>query len=246
MILFLFLFLGSSGIIVFVRLSYQESAELYSQASDRFTVYTDSQTVAGEGNETAPEPSVTPPIQVDFDTLCRENPDVIGWIYCEGTLIHYPVVQGTDNDYYLHHAYDGTPSNSGAIFMHCENQADFSDSNTIIYGHHMKNKTMFAALGNWAEQDFYETHPVMWLLTPEQNYRILLFSGYTTSSDSDAYTIFSGPCEELNAYLENAAAKSDFQAQMELDEDGRYILFSTCAYVFDNARSILHGKLIPV
>ena len=110
----------------------------------------------------------------------------------------------------------------------------------------MKNGSMFATLDHWAEQEYYEGHPVMWLLTPEQDYKIVLFSGYTTSASSDTYAIFDGPCQELDAYLIKCRSQSDFSAEVELEGDSRYVLLSTCAYVFDNARFVLHGKLVPV
>lgn len=185
------------------------------------------------------------PIKVDFDALSAENKDIAGWLYCEGTNINYPVMQGKDNDYYLNHAYDGKESRAGALFVDAENSRDFADSNTIIYGHHMRNGSMFAHLADFGEQEYFDTHPVMWLLTPEKNYRVELLGGYLTSADSDCYTIFTGPCEELEEYLKAAAAASDVQAETETPKDGRYVMLSTCEYDFEGARYVLHGRLLP-
>ena len=240
--LLLLVFVGSVGVILYAQHQYHTDEQLYSQAMKQFTAVN----VPRHEEDIKEETVEVPPIEVDFDALRQENEHVIGWIYCEGTVINYPVVQGSDNQYYLKHAYDGTYTTSGSIFIDCGNQPDFSDSNTIIYGHHMLNKTMFAPLGEWADQQFYEEHPFMWLLTPEQNYKIVLFSGYTTKAGSDTYAIFQGAGEELDQYIGNALAKSDFQADVELGEGERYVLLSTCAYVFNNARSVLHGKLVPV
>ena len=110
----------------------------------------------------------------------------------------------------------------------------------------MKNGSMFAGLDKWADQEYYEEHPVMWLLTPEQDFKVLLFSGYTTSATSDTYTIFTGPAEEIDDYLRKSVSQSDFQANVVLYREARYVLLSTCAYVFDNARYVLHGVLVPV
>ena len=109
----------------------------------------------------------------------------------------------------------------------------------------MKNGSMFATLRNWADQEYYEEHPVFWLLTPEQNYQIKLFSGYTTPATSDTYTIFQGPCQELSDYLQTAHANSDFRADIETDPNGKYVLLSTCEYVYEDARYVLHGMLVP-
>ena len=188
----------------------------------------------------------TVPIQVDFEGLRAVNSDIAGWIYCEDTPINYPVVRGEDDEFYLHHSFDGESSNSGAIFIEAQNRPGFADSNTVIYGHHMKDGSMFAVLAKYADQTFYEEHPIMWLLTPEQDYKIIVFSGYTAAAVSDTYTIFEGPGPELDEYLAKALESSDFQADLVPDSEARYVLLSTCAYNFKDARYVLHGMLVPV
>lgn len=237
-VVLLFLFIGSIGGIVFTLKQYKDNERLYAQASEEYLKTDEEVTTSGE----------IAPVVVDFAALGQEHEDVIGWLYCEGTVINYPVVQGEDNDFYLHHAYDGTYSVSGSIFVDSENREGFRDSNTIIYGHHMNDGSMFASLSQWLEQQYYEEHPVMWLLTPERDYKIELFSGYTTSADADTYTVFQKPGKEMDAYLQSAVEQSNFRAidGIELGGNDHYVLLSTCAYAFDNARTVLHGKLIPV
>lgn len=234
----LVVFLASTAVILCVQRQYRISAERYSRASGQYT--------SGVLEEPDTDPRESAPIQVDFDALCAENGDVAGWIYCEGTSIDYPVVQCADNDYYLHRSYDGSYSASGAIFADANNRADFADCNTIIYGHHMKDGSMFASLSMWAEQEFYEEHPVIWLLTPTQDYRIVLMSGCTTSAHADLYTIYPDPCEEYDRYVEKVLGGSDFQPVFQPEGTGHYVLLSTCAYVFDDARYVLFGELVPV
>ena len=233
----LVVFLGSTAVILYVQRQYRISEELYSQASGQYTVSMQEEPDADQ--------QTSAPIQVDFDALRAENADVVGWIYCEGTPIDYPVVQCADNDYYLHRSYDGSYSASGAIFTDANNRAGFVDCNTIIYGHHMKNGSMFACLSEWEEQEFYEEHPVIWLLTPEQDYRIVLLSGCTTSAHADIYTIYPESCEESDLYVEQVLAQSDFQPVLQPEGTGRHVLLSTCAYVFDDARYVLFGELVP-
>lgn len=199
-----------------------------------------------EGKQSAGIEEEQIPIEVDFHALQSVNQDAIGWLYCEGTVISYPVMQGRDNDFYLHHAYDGTDSFAGTPFIDAGNSGDFSDSNSIIYGHHLKDGTMFSSLADWEEQSYYEEHPIMWLLTPEQDYKVVLFSGYTTSAYSDSFLLFQNPCAEFSEYLEACVEASDFQADVELPEDGRYIMLSTCEYAYKDARYVLHGLLVPV
>lgn len=191
----------------------------------------------GEGKDAAC------PIAVDFDALLAENGDIVGWLYCEDTNINYPVVQGKDNDYYLSHSYDRKESRAGAIFVDAENRPQFADSNTILYGHHMKNGGMLARLADFSDQEYFDAHSVMWLLTPEETYKVQLLGGYLTSADSDSYTIFAGACEEFDDYLAGVLAASDVHTEEETPRDGRYIMLSTCEYDFEDARYVLHGRI---
>jgi len=243
--------------IAMTYFQYRKNDELYKDMADRFIGAAPVGAGGGNREESAGSgsggtadaagdtESLTAPLTVDFAGLREINGDIVGWIYCEGTSINYPVLQGKDNDQYLRHSYDGSYNMAGSIFVEELNRGDFQDSNTIIYGHHMKNGSMFAALSEWEEQAFYEEHPVMWLLTPDRDYRIDLFSAYTTSAYSRTYTVFQGPGEDLDRYLAGCAEQSGFQARVDLDGRARYVVLSTCAYVFDNARNVLHGKLIP-
>ena len=105
---------------------------------------------------------------VDFQKLLEINPDTIAWIRFpdEPSQINYPVVQGNDNQYYLKHLFSGEWNGSGCIFLDSRNRADFSDRHSIIYGHHMKNGSMFSGLTEYKKQEFYDSHSVVLLLTP--------------------------------------------------------------------------------
>ena len=222
-------FLGSAGVVGATMYQYYVSDAIYQDASDR---YTSKGTVA--------------PISVDFKALQAKNPDVVGWIYCEGTPIDYPVLQGDDNDQYLHTDYTGAYSIDGSIFVDADNTPGFVDSNTIIYGHHMASGAMFAGLEKWADQSYYEEHPVIWLLTPEKDYQIVLFSGHHVDSHSSMYDIIKNPGPEMNSFLSEALEKSDFKGTsgVQLNPRGRYVMLSTCAYLFDGDRYVLHGLLV--
>ncbi len=130
------------------------------------------------------------PISVDFKELTNNSKDAIGWIYSEGTNINYPIVQGKDNEHYLSHLPSGAWDICENIFVDFKNSSDFSDMNTIIYGHNMKNGSMLSTLEEYKNQEYYDEHPIIYLLTPEKNYKILLISGYTAlPNDEDTYTI---------------------------------------------------------
>jgi len=233
---------SSAALALQVIMEYRIADKLYEDSAAKFTAAAESENSSGKAEGQREDVA---PLTVDFDALCSVNGDIAGWIYCEGTDINYPVLQGRDNDYYLDHTYDGAPGRAGSIFVEALNRPDFADSNTIIYGHHMKNGSMFATLGNWADQEYYERHPAFWLLTPKRNYRIILFSGYTTTATSDAYTIYQAPCREFGDYLQAVYANSDFHADVEWDCNERFVMLSTCEYAFEGARYVLHGMLVP-
>lgn len=200
----------------------------------------------GGGEDPAGNEADLAPIVVDFASLRAVNEDVVGWIYCEDTLINYPVLRGDDNDEYLHHDYLGNYLTSGSIFMESANSGDFMDSNTIIYGHHMRDGSMFGQLGKWGDQQFLDDHPVFWLLTPERDYRVEIISCYTISAYSDTYTIFRGPSIELDEYLEKMTGRSVVEPPAKPVDDARYVVLSTCVYSFQDARFVVHGMLVPV
>lgn len=256
-------FLGSLISLVSYKLQAKRGDALYAEASAQYVrpaqtpeptpAPTETPEPEGSARETAPpEPEPEPhvpeyaPIEVDFDSLRSVNSDVVGWIWCEGTVIDYPVLQGTDNNDYLHHTYDGKYLNRGSIFVEAKNRRGFVDANIIIYGHHMQSGAMFAILEYWASQSYYDEHPIMWLLTPTQDYKIVLVSGYATSAYSDTYEIISEPGREMDSYIYNAVRRSDFQADFIPAAGARYVLLTTCAYFFEDARYVLHGMLVPV
>lgn len=183
--------------------------------------------------------------QVDFEGLRGINPDIVGWIYSEGTVINYPVVKGKDNSYYLHRTFDGTYNSAGCIFMECESAGDFSDFHTILYGHHMKNGSMFASITEYKEQEYFDAHPTMLLMTPEQNYIIRVYAGYVTDPSQDAWKIrFEDEAEAL-IWMWDSAEKSCFDSGVVPQSGDRIITLSTCSYEFEDARFVLLGILEP-
>ena len=187
-----------------------------------------------------------PVAEIDFAALTAVNSDVVAWICCPDTVINYPVVLGGDNEYYLTHLVDGTENGNGTLFIDWKNSRDFSDENTVVYGHHMQSGKMFACLVEYADQAFFDAHPIIYLVTPEAKYKIELFSGYTTTFDSSAYTLRFSSSHEYAEWLREIAGKSDFKANMHLNTNDHIITLSTCAYSFYDARYVVHGRLTQV
>lgn len=175
--------------------------------------------------------SLKAPMDIDFASLKSVNEDVIGWIYVEALPdINYPIVQGEDNDTYLHMTYEGNYNFAGTIFMDYENKDDFSDCNTLVYGHNMKNGSMFAQLKNFSKNDeTYKKSKYFWIFTPEKNYRYEIISAYTTGASSDTYTLFKGPGQEFHEYLEKIVGYSDIKTSAkDMNIQDKIVTLSTC------------------
>ena len=132
------------------------------------------------GNREKYEPYLTDMFP-DFDTMLSENPDTIGYICIPGTNISYPVMQNEDNNYYLHHNFDGSRGYPGCIYMETENSALFTDQVTILYGHNMKSGAMFRGLHNYTDLDYMKENPYVIIYTPSgiSIYEIFLASNYS-------------------------------------------------------------------
>ena len=108
----------------------------------------------------------------DFDTLKKENPDTIGWIHIPDTKISYPIVQGTDNDFYLKHDFNGEASVAGSIYLDYESEGDFEGRNNILYGHNMKNGSMFKDIVRYKDPSYFKEHQYFSIYTPEREIRL--------------------------------------------------------------------------
>lgn len=175
---------------------------------------------------------------VDFEYLKSQNKDIVAWIYSEGTPINYPVVQGKDNDYYLRRLINGKYNQSGTLFVDYKNKGDFSDLNTIIYGHNMKNDSMFGTIINYKKQEYFDSHKEIDLFTENANYKIKLYAGLTIDGNSNLYNITNSNKEFIKL-----KDKSDFKSDVIPNEDDKIVMLSTCSYDYELARYVLLGVL---
>lgn len=190
------------------------------------------------GDDSAAQTSIT----VDFDTLLAENEDVVAWLYCPDTPINYPVAQGDDNVQYLRHMLNGEYNMAGTLFMDYRNSADITDWNTVIYGHNMRTNTMFGSLSDYSSQEYYEAHPVWYLLTPGQDYQVDLLAGYVTTTDSMAYSI-PMTYEDKLSFVQSSLDASRFASDAAVGDDDVLVTFSTCSSASEESRFVLIGVL---
>ena len=170
--------------------------------------------------------------RVDFEELMKINPDTIGWIrfYPEPSQINYPIVQGQDNDEYLHRTFSANENTLGAIFLNVDNKADFSDRNSILYGHRMKDGSMFRHLQDYEEKSFWEENPYFYIYTPDG--REITYQIYLTSfADDGAYQEFLDMTKEASAY----------DTGVEVTTEDTIVTLSTCTSASDDHRIIVQG-----
>lgn len=172
------------------------------------------------------------------------NSDFVGWIYLEDSKIDYPFVQTNNNDYYLYHLFDGRYNKSGCVFMDADNSEDFSDKNTVLYAHHMKNGTMFHDLLYYENQEYYETHKVIHIDTLTDSFELFPIAGIYTNGNTDYIKlVFSGEDDFLD-YVSFFTENSTFHGEETISENDQIVLLSTCAYNVEDGRYALLGKLV--
>lgn len=183
------------------------------------------------------------PVDVDFDALLEKDSHVAGWIFCEDTPLNYPVMQWSDNIHYLTFGMNGDNTTYGAVFMDAANAPDGTDINTILYGHHMNNGSMFACVAAYKQQEYLDAHPVMWFATPNASYRADIYSCYVTVPDSESYDILFAGEAEYAAWIEKTLEKSLVKAEVSPNVSSKILTLSTCSYEFEGARCVLHAVL---
>ena len=221
---------------------YKKGTDEYNQIEEMAVTERDADSAEVAG----PSAQLKPPIEVDFDKLKSVNEDVVGWIYVDALPdISYPIVKGKDNQTYLHQTYEKNYNFAGTIFVDYENSGDFSDCNTLVYGHNMKNGSMFGHLKKFREDDkLYKQDKYFWILTPERNYRYEIITAYTTGVNSDTYTLFKGPGEEFEKYLETIKGYSEIQTDdTDLTIKDRIVTLSTCTGN-ESTRFVVQGKRV--
>lgn len=184
--------------------------------------------------------------RAQFKALLDANPDVVGWIRIGNTAIDYPVVQGKDNAYYLNRNYKGEEASAGSIFLDFRNDIGKAQPNTVIYGHRMKDGSMFGDLKKFLEEDFFRNNPTFQYDTLYHSYRAEIFSVYPATADLDYIQTGFGNEQEYAAFLQSLRERSLYKTDTVLGMADRILTLSTCDYTLDPAkgRLVIHAKLI--
>lgn len=184
-------------------------------------------------------------LEVDFGDLLRKNPDTVGWIQVNGTNINYPIVQTTNNDYYLHHAFDKSSNDAGWVFMDYRNNPTTFDQNTVIYAHSRYNGTMFGSLKNILESSWYndKNNYIIRLSTPTENTMWQVFSVYTIEKESYYITTNFQTEAEYSEFLNTMKSRSNVNFSATVNPSDKVLTLSTCKDNF-GSRVVMHAKLI--
>lgn len=180
---------------------------------------------------------------IDFDKLLEKNPDTKAWLKLKGTNINYPILQGASNDTYLYRMFDGKYNRKGSLFIDYRVENPFQDFMTIVYGHNMKDNTMFSHLMEYKNQDFYKKHPKMLLYTPSKNYNMYVIGAMYIDAAAPQYKLFFNESEKasyVNWISSNSVIKTD---EVGSPQD-KIVMLSTCTNVDENGRFIVFGKLV--
>ena len=201
-----------------------DSSSATNAADDR-TSGTDTEALLAEYN--------VPDKDIDWDDLHSQNEDIYAWICIPDTKIDYPILQHpTELDYYLNYNIDGSKGYPGCIYSQFVNSKDFTDFNTVLYGHNMKNGTMFAGLHKFEDSKYFENHPYIYVYTEDKVYVYRIFASYTFSS---IHLIMGFDLSDENVrqiYLDNILSleglTDNIDDSIEVDTDSRLITLTTC------------------
>ena len=241
-LIFAFLLLAAgAGVLYSDYREKQDSDHLYESLAELAGGQKESVTAGSDTEIKKEEPYVSP---ISFDELRKINPDIVGWIRIADTSIDYPIVRTDNNDTYLDTDFEGKKNPSGAIFLDCDSEPDFSGRHNIIYGHHMKNGSMFKDIIKYKDESFYRAHQDIVIYTPQREFHLRPVTVlYTDASGIRRKTKFETD-ESFQSYVDEMTKSGMFyQAPQEPVET--LWSFVTCSYEFDDARTILYAALVP-
>ncbi|MBE6637512.1 MAG: class B sortase [Ruminococcaceae bacterium] len=213
--------------------------------------YDASQKLSGEDIEQIGKPSE--PVNKEFERmrnillgLKSKYPDLYGWIVLPGTVINYPVMQSTDNDYYLDHAYNGDRLAAGAIYVdyHCKKDL-WSNYNLVVYGHHMTNGTMFNSLDKFFNESFFRTNNTVYFYTLDGMFTYEVFSFYETNMYYPYIRTIFPNYSTFKEFSEEMRDNSIFEVEgLTFGDAERMLTLSTCNNRTDEGRLAVHAILV--
>ncbi len=186
-----------------------------------------------------------PKLDIDYQGLKEMNSDLVGWMYIPALELSYPVVHYKDNDFYLEYSFEKKPSILGTIFIDYESPTDWTDFNTLIFGHNMKDQSMFGSLKRFVREDgLLESNPNIYIYTEEEVLIYQIFSIYIAEDGSQRYRIVQDD-PDLEAYVREAKELSIYDLEDDFLNMDHIISLSTCYGIPGTSnRLLLHAVLL--
>lgn len=191
--------------------------------------------------------------EVDFDSLWENNTDICAWLYIPDSNVNYPVLQKKDSenpydDYYLQHTADGQSGLPASIYIEPCNNCDFTDYNTVVYGHHMKNGTMFGSLHEYLDEGYMKEHQYIYVITPDKEcvYRVFAAIEYDDRHilQSFSFTEPYGREAYLDSLKKNAGKNDYFRDDLSVTDSDKLLTLSTCIKNESEKRLLVEAVLV--
>lgn len=230
------LLIGVAGFNIYrIFHDYNSSNNLYDELEDDYVTTISKE----EESEKVPWYEM---ISVDLASLQEQNSDVKGWIYFENEDISYPILYSGDDDTYLRRTMDKKSATAGSIFIEGMNNPDFEDSHTLIYGHNMRNLSMFGKLKYYKEDPgYYIDHMYFQIIKNDVVYRYQIFAYEDVSEDSFIYAVPYGPTEDFAEFIDQIYEISYRQTGAVATKDDKIITLSTCSTTSGEGRFVVHA-----
>lgn len=235
-IICLLVLIAALSAAVFYKIRQNRRTAAYEDLASEVAVVQEEEPDIEEEEEEEPEPEeTTPEIPVDFELLWEQNPDIYAWIHIEDTQVDYPILHSEDNeDYYLDHTVDGESGLPGSIYtQYSYNQSFETDNVTVIYGHNMRNDSMFGGLSEYLDEDYREAHSEIQIYTPEHIYTYTIVCAVTY--DNRHILAYFNNCtleEDYGNFLESLQSERQLPSWLAdplgVTTEDRMIILSTC------------------
>lgn len=237
-------FVLSVGFIIAYFVKQNNAKDEYEEIKEKAKVSVEKEVKDSE--EESDEPYVSP---IDFEELWKTNEEIYAWIQIPGTEIDYPIAQRVDDDaYYLNHTIEGTEGLPGSIYTEAVNSKDFTDFNTVIYGHNMKNGSMFAGLHKYEDKEFLEENPYVYIYLPDKALKYQIFAAVVFDDRHIMHNFRYDTPEGRKGFLSEIEGvrtmESTYDDSVEVGVDSNIITLATCIGGQPDNRWLVEAVLI--
>lgn len=239
------IFLFAACKLIFYASDYYTNRQILAEASRLYhqeTAVSDTGLIETEQTADASDDKVRP----QFQALLAINQDIVGWLTIDGTEVDYPILQAEDNEFYLTRNYKKEQTRAGSIFLDFRNGIRGTDQNTVIYGHRMKDNSMFGSLKRYLDKKYFEAHPVIYYDTLYGSYDLEIFSVYRTTADVNYIRTSFNSEHEYAEFIRQSKQRSEYDTGVNVSTSDRIVTLSTCDYVLDPeaGRLVVQARLV--